>query len=350
MAMTYRKISLLAIGFFLSALAANSATADSQKMPAAAEQVGVESQKMPPAARHAVSMSDAAWTDASRGRTIPVRIYQPADAERFPVIVFSTGLGRSRDDCAYLGRHWAACGYVAVFVQHPGSDDDARGLRPRKDLQKAFYDRDNIRNRPLDIIFVINRLERLAHGGSSIGQRLDITRIGASGHDFGSQTVLALAGQVLPGKLVFSESRLKAVVAMSSPVPLGQIPLAMAYGDVSLPCLHITGTADNSIVGTTQANQRRLPFDYSSTADRYLVTLIGADHMTYSGHIRAANGGSDAMYQRLIAECSAAFWDAYLKDSGSAKQWLAGQGMKTYLGATARVEKKLVSQQADTVR
>lgn len=334
--MTYGRISLLATGVFLSVLAANSVRADSDAAP--------------PAARHAVSTSDATWTDSSRGRTIPVRIYSPAEAERFPIIVFSTGLGRSRDDCAYLGRHWAACGYVAVFVQHPGSDDDARGLRPRRELQKAFYDPNNIRNRPLDIIFAINRLEHLAHGDSPLGQWLDTTRIGASGHDFGSQTVLALAGQVLPGKLAFSESRLKAVVAMSSPVPLGQIPLAMAYGDVSLPCLHITGTADNSIVGTTQANQRRLPFDYSSTADRYLVTLIGADHMTYSGHIRSANGVNDAMYQRLIAECSAAFWDAYLKDSGAARQWLAGQGMKTYLGGMARVEKKLVSRQAETVQ
>ena len=49
---------------------------------------------------------------------------------------------------------------------------------------------------------------------------------------------------------------------MSSPVPLGQVPLSLAYGNISRPCLHITGTADNSIVATTQASQCRLPFDY----------------------------------------------------------------------------------------
>ena len=52
----------------------------------------------------------------------------------------------------------------------------------------------------------------------------------------------------------------------------------MAYGGVSLPCLHITGTADNSIVGTTQAHQRRLPFDHVSAVDQFLITLNGADH------------------------------------------------------------------------
>ena len=62
-------------------------------------------------------------------------------SEQFPVIVFSTGLGRSRDDCAYLGRHWASCGYVSVHVQHKGSDEEVRqgSLRPRKELQRAFY-------------------------------------------------------------------------------------------------------------------------------------------------------------------------------------------------------------------
>jgi predicted dienelactone hydrolase len=298
---------------------------------------------MPPAARYSAAMTDASWFDAGRSRTIPVRIYYPrSDAERFPVIVFSTGLGRSRDDCSYLGSHWAACGYVSVFVQHPGSDESQRGLRPRKDLQKAFYNPNNIRNRPMDVIFVLDQLERMADDGSSLGGRLDMTRIGGGGHDFGSQTVLALAGQVLPGQLAFADPRVKAVLAMSSPVPMGQVPLSVAYERISVPCLHITGTADNSIVGTTQAYQRRLPFDHVSAADQFLITLNGADHLTYSGHSRRANAGDDAMFQRLIAESSAAFWDAYLKQSGTAKSWLAGSGIKTHVGAAGWIEKKLV--------
>jgi predicted dienelactone hydrolase len=303
----------------------------------------------PPDVRYSVAVTDLAWTDAGRDRAIPVRIYVPAasdsavvgNQERFPVIVFSTGLGRSRTDCAYLGYHWAGCGYVAVFVQHPGSDKDARGLRPRKDLQRAFYSPDNTRNRPLDIMFVLDRLEQLSRDATSLGKHLDMARVGASGHDFGSQTVLALAGQVLPGEIAFDEHRVKAVVAMSSPVPLGQVPLDEAYGNVSLPIFHITGTADKSIVATTQPSQRRLPFDYASAADQYLMTLQGGDHLTYSGHSRPSNSGNDAMFQRLIAESSTAFWDAYLKQDGAAKAWLANGGLKNYLGATAQLEKKL---------
>jgi predicted dienelactone hydrolase len=299
--------------------------------------------KLPTLAKYAAVYVDMSWQDAQRGRTIPARIYYPSGtSERCPVIVFSTGLGRSRDDCAYLGRHWAGCGYVAVFVQHSGSDQEARqgSLRPRKTLQREFYAPDNVRNRPLDIIFVLDQLEKMAGGDSLPGKLLDMTRVGAAGHDFGSQTVLALAGQVLPGQMAFPDKRVKAVVAMSSPVPLGQVPLDVAYGNVSLPLLHITGTADNSIVATTTASQRRLPFDYASGVDQYLITLIGADHLTYSGHARARNGTNDAMFHRLMAESSAVYWDAYLKDSSEGKAWLADGGLVAYMGSAARVEKK----------
>ena len=287
--------------------------------------------------RYSVSVVDYAWFDAGRGRTIPARVYYPDDnSQRFPVVIFSTGLGRSKDDCSYLGRHWASCGYVAVHVQHKGSDNDVmHGLRQRKELQQAFYDPSNIRNRPIDIIFVINQLDQLSRDGSPVGNRLDLDRIGVSGHDFGAQTAMALAGQVLPGQIAFAEHRVKAVVAMSAPVPLGQVPLPLAYGDISLPCLYITGTADNSIVATTTAPQRRLPFDYSAGADQYLVTFYGADHLMYSG------GARDATFQRLIAECSTAFWDAYLKDDARAKEWLAEEGIKTHLESIGWVEKKL---------
>lgn len=295
--------------------------------------------------RYSVSSIDYTWVDSQRGRSIPVRIYYPtATAEQFPVIIFSTGLGQSREDCAYLGRHWASCGYVSVHVQHKGSDEDVRqgSLRPRKELQKAFYDPHNIRNRPIDMIFVIDQLDEMQRNGSSLASRFDLKRIGVGGHDFGAQTVLGLVGQVLPGRIAFAESRVKAVLAMSSPVSIGQVPLDVTYADIALPCLHITGTADNSIVATTQAYQRRLPFDYTSGADQYLLTFYGVDHMTYSGHIRAANATHDAMFQHRFAECSAVFWDAYLKDDARAKAWLADDGFNAYLASVARVEKKLI--------
>src|SRR5258708_34347658 len=56
-------------------------------------------------------------------RQIPLRVYLPETKSAAPVVLFSHGLGGSRESNAFMGDHWAARGYVAVFMQHSGSDD-----------------------------------------------------------------------------------------------------------------------------------------------------------------------------------------------------------------------------------
>ena len=62
------------------------------------------------------------WTDPARERTLPVKLYLPTGAPAGPVVIFSHGLGGSRESAAYLGNHWASHGIVGVFIQHPGAD------------------------------------------------------------------------------------------------------------------------------------------------------------------------------------------------------------------------------------
>ena len=66
---------------------------------------------------------DLTVLDAARQRDIPIRIYLPTNSAPEPVVLFSHGLGGNREGSRFLGEHWAARGYVAVFPQHPGSDD-----------------------------------------------------------------------------------------------------------------------------------------------------------------------------------------------------------------------------------
>src|SRR5690242_13951209 len=61
--------------------------------------------------------------DHREQRKIPLYIYLPASKSAAPVVLFSHGLGGSNRGSAFMGQHWAARGYVAVFVQHPGSDE-----------------------------------------------------------------------------------------------------------------------------------------------------------------------------------------------------------------------------------
>ena len=67
--------------------------------------------------------SDLTINDAKRSREIPIRVYLPEEKKAAPVVLFSHGLGGNREGSAFLGKHWAMRGYVAVFLQHPGSDD-----------------------------------------------------------------------------------------------------------------------------------------------------------------------------------------------------------------------------------
>ena len=62
------------------------------------------------------------WFDPARNRTVPVLIRLPPQPGPAPLVLLSHGLGGSRDGLAYLGESLAAAGYVAVHLQHHGSD------------------------------------------------------------------------------------------------------------------------------------------------------------------------------------------------------------------------------------
>jgi predicted dienelactone hydrolase len=51
--------------------------------------------------------------DDTRDRDVPIRVYVPPGDDPAPVVLFSHGLGGSRDTSPYLGEHWARRGYVA---------------------------------------------------------------------------------------------------------------------------------------------------------------------------------------------------------------------------------------------
>ena len=77
-----------------------------------------------------VRNTDLTVRDEARKRDVPLRVCLPATTEPAQVVIFSHGLGGSRENNPYLGTHSAARGYVAVFLQHPGSDVPFGKTRP----------------------------------------------------------------------------------------------------------------------------------------------------------------------------------------------------------------------------
>jgi len=292
------------------------------------------------------------WQDAKRDRPVPVKIYYPADlAAPLPLIVFSHGLGGSREGYEYLGRHWASHGYISLHVQHIGSDDAVwRGRdQPMPSLREAAIRPENAVNRARDVSFVLDEMARLNGAPGLFQGRVNPERIGLAGHSFGANTALVAAGQVfiLPGgqTIGFVEPRIKAAIPMSAPVPRSRNDLVRVFGAIAVPCLHMTGTLDDSPIGETKAADRRLPFDHIGGSDQYLVIFNGGDHMIFSGRPRNAGGRDekDALFQDLVRQATTAFWDAYLLGDARARTWLSGGGLASLLGGDGTLETKRVS-------
>jgi predicted dienelactone hydrolase len=293
------------------------------------------------------------WKDEKRDRPVPVKIYYPADLEApAPLVVFSHGLGGSREGYEYLGRQWASYGYISLHVQHVGSDDSVwRGqARPLQSMRQAAIRPENAVNRVRDVSFVLDEMAVLARARGPFEGRVDLGRVGLAGHSFGANTTLVAAGQVfiLPGgqTVGLAEPRIKAAIPMSAPVPRRQEDLDRVFGGVAIPCLHMTGTLDDSPIGETQAAERREPFDHIPGSEQYLVVFNGGDHMVFSGRLAndaAAQGQKDALFQDLIRQATTAFWDAYLLGDGRAKSWLSGGGLAALLGADGTLETKRIS-------
>src|SRR5439155_2681472 len=103
------------------------------------------------------------WHDTTRDRDVPAKIYFSTEgAGPFPVIVFSHGLGGTREAYEYLARQWAANGYVSVHLQHPGSDDSAwRGQEQPIQSMKSAASFKNAIERPKDVSFAVDQLTLL---------------------------------------------------------------------------------------------------------------------------------------------------------------------------------------------
>ncbi len=294
------------------------------------------------------------WHDAKRDRAVPVKLYFPKDdAGPFPLVIFSHGLGGSREGYEYLGRHWAGCGYVSVHLQHIGSDDSVWKDVPLADrakvMQRSAGNIANSLNRPPDGQFVIDQLEMLnVDATSPLKGRLDLKAIAIAGHSFGGYTTLALAGQtfILPfGTKRFDEPRIKAAIQMSAPAPAIRREMDRAFATITIPVMHMTGTKDFvEILPQTSAADRRIPFDQMSRSEACLVIFNDGDHFIFSGRERMAataeKTAQDAGFQKLICTSITAFWDAYLKGNAAAKQWLLGGAHAKHLGDKATFEQK----------
>jgi len=285
------------------------------------------------------------WLDQSRHRTVPVKIYLPSKGVApYPVVIFSHGLGGSREAAEYLGEYLCSRGYLCVHVQHPGSDSSiwkSAAGQGREAILTKLEPQANGQNALLrigDIKFVLDELERRDHGSSPLAGKLDLNKIALAGHSFGAGTTLAIAGQnhwIANEKMSAGDPRIKAAIYLSPPCDLRGRTSQQVFGDIRIPGMLMTGTNDYSPIGRAGPKERLLPYEGIGASDQYLVVFEGGDHMIFSGRSQPGNDSSrDEKFHKMINVMSTAFLDAYLCGDQQAKQWLE-RDAKTFLGTAA---------------
>ncbi|AKJ63739.1 alpha/beta fold hydrolase [Kiritimatiella glycovorans] len=155
-----------------------------------------------------------------------------------PVVLFSHGLGGSREGSAYLGYHWATRGYAAVFLQHPGSDTSVWKDQPmgkRMSAMNAAASGKNFMLRVKDVPAVLDQLETWNRSEEhALAGRLDMEKVGMSGHSFGAVTTQAVSGQTFMRRPLFTDARIDAAVVMSPSSPRAGSATG-AFGHVATP-------------------------------------------------------------------------------------------------------------------
>lgn len=286
---------------------------------------------------------DLTVNDASRHREIPVRVFLPSAPHAAPVVMFSHGLGGSRSGSAYLGEHWAARGYVVVYLQHPGSDAGLWKDKPIAERMQALEKAASGKNLRLRVQDVTATLDQLAAWNATTGHaltgRLDLRHVGMSGHSFGAVTSQVVSGQRFPfGD--HADPRIGAVLALSPSAPrLGSAEKALRR--VKIPCLLMTGTKDASSIGHATPVSRRAVFAALPPGDKYELVLDLAEHSAFTDHALPGDvERRNPNHHRAILAISTAFWDAYLTGNADAKRWLDGAGPRSVLEAKDQWQRK----------
>ena len=301
--------------------------------------------------------------DRHRQRSFPADIYLPLSATQqavpnAPLIVISHGLGSDRESFAYLAQQLASYGFAVAVPEHPGSNAEQ--------LQALISGRANqvtppeeFINRPLDIQFLLNVLQRRSRNDPRFAGRINVQQVGVVGQSFGGYTALALAGakldfqQLATDCTASSESlnlslllqcraldlpqsniptlkddRVKAIIAIN---PVGSSLFGKAsFASIQIPTLIIGGGADTVAPALLEQVQ---PFTWLQTPDKYLLLLTRGTHFSTIAPPDAdakavplppeVLGPDPTLAQLYIRAIGVAFFNTYITHQPNYKPYLS---------------------------
>jgi fermentation-respiration switch protein FrsA (DUF1100 family) len=258
------------------------------------------------------------WVDRDRQREVLAKLYLPPAAVRrgpMPLVVFSHGMGGSREGYSYLGANWAARGYASLHLQHAGSDSrlwsgNPFDMVPR--LQSAANEAEAV-NRVRDLGFALD--EVLAD--PQLAGAIDAGRILAAGHSYGANTALLAAGAVFArpqGTLSYRDSRIVGAVIISAPPFHGEPDPEAVVRPIGIPTLHITATGDEiRIPGYLSGYEDRLRvFAATGSARKALVAFRDGSHSMFTDRLGAGGRDLNPLVKAATVDLTLAFFEEVL--------------------------------------
>ena len=269
--------------------------------PLAHHGVGVRSTQVVDRSRS--TSADPRGTAAKTARTLELTVYYPSDDApapsedaptglepiadatiadgRFPLVVFSHGLGQSGDRYGSRLYEWASAGYLVVAPTFPLTSGEGAAL-------------DDYVNQPADVRFVIDEVLRRADdvGDDLFHGRVDQNHIALAGHSMGAMMSIAVAFNSC-----CHDERINAIVAVSG------LELDFPGGDFArmppVPLLAVHG--DQDVVVKIEGSERLIE---DATGPAAFLRLPASGH----GDIMFWEPGS------LVADVAVAFLDRFVRD------------------------------------
>lgn len=287
----------------------------------------------------------------------PVDTYLPQGlSQPSPVVIISHGFGAVKEDFVFLAEHLASYGYTVLVPEHVGSDLSYRRGFLEGRLHTLLSPAEFI-NRPQEISFLIDELERLVATNPYWADQLNLDQIGLIGDSLGSTTVLALAGAEInyarladacaveniifnfaqylecqarflpPQNYSLKDPRIKAVIAAH---PLGGFLYGPeGFSQIDIPLLMLSGS--NDVVSPVVVEQVH-PFIWTQTAPKYLALLITGTHFSSKppgegvdaipNLLTGAHRDVGAAYYKML---NVAFLEAYLRGRSEFSSFLTAR-------------------------
>lgn len=272
-----------------------------------------------------ISLNEHYFDVKYKKRTLPIKIYVNKEVkEPMPLIIYSHGLGGSRETKKYILEYWAKEGFICVSVQHPGSDEsvwkNVRAFERLKAMKKAAS-AEQFTNRTKDIPAVLDQLEKWNKDKEhKLYKNINFEKVAMSGHSFGAVTSQAMMGAVYPRNQSFADKRFKAFLLMS-PSSVPRVKQSDAFGKIKLPVLCMTGTKDSSLIKPDVGYEERVAvYDALPDGQKYLYVFDGGKHNLFSGPTKFSKKLKEEHV--IIQKLTLSFWKAHLQNDKAERKIL----------------------------